>query len=702
MATYIGKRIVPIHCGKWDMSKAYEMLSIVLEETSGDSYIARRAVPSGTAITDTHYWILHSLYSQQIKDMSDQMAATEQRIKADNDATEAAIKQDNQVTREHVDQNLEQTTETLTETVLQARSAMTNQKNAFDQTAAALNNRMDAVLAAGTGDGQTEIADARVDFQGVTHDSLGDAIRQTDSALLTKMGDLEGRLIMHDSKTNLLCWDDIVDNSYIDENGIEKHFNGLYATPFIPLLAGEQYYYDFLYTGYYAFYNAEKELIIGYGQGQGLSNPFTTPSGTAYGRFTIAREDYRNQAWIHTENKVPPQYGNQLFTEVKVREDNIPEGSIRGYHVALQSINPEQTTFFVHSENSNYIDFSLCQEYAYVTQGGGIQRTTSKPSGANIFIATGKVILEGGKRYYQRGIFRGYYAFFNSENEVIEGHGNDSSLQDSFVTPQGTAYARFTITDESYGSAWINKYDHEPDMYGYILDDQFIRKDDYAEHPCDYPGDEISAFTHGICIGDSLTSGTMNYNDNGTKYISYDKYSFPRCLERLTGISIENKGRGGNSSAEWYEAMKDVDLSGYDFCIMQLGVNDAIRYSGWTQTSIDGFNNIISKLKQENPHIKIFVANIIPATSYSAANHLAVSEGIKGYVTSLNDPDVFFLDIQQYGNTKKSPAYNCGHLSAFGYWRLAQDYKAYISYIMSRDPMSFREIQFIGTEHSYQ
>jgi hypothetical protein len=168
--------------------------------------------------------------------------------------------------------------------------------------------------------------------------------------------------------------------------------------------------------------------------------------------------------------------------------------------------------------------------------------------------------------------------------------------------------------------------------------------------------DYLCQIRDGICIGDSLTSGTMNYNDNGTKYISYDKYSFPRCLERLTGISIENKGRGGNSSAEWYEAMKDVDLSGYDFCIMQLGVNDAIRYSGWTQTSIDGFSNIISKLKQENPHIKIFVANIIPATSYSAANHLAVSEGIKGYATSLNDPDVFFLDIQQYGNTKKSPA----------------------------------------------
>jgi lysophospholipase L1-like esterase len=195
MATYIGKRIVPVHCGKWDQTKTYEMLSIVLEETSGDSYIARRAVPAGTAITDTSYWMLHSLYSQQIKDMSDQLAAAEQRIKADNDATEAAIRQDNdqtetailadnQATREHVDESLQQTTETLTETVNSARTAMTQQKASFDQTAAALNTRMDAVLAAGTGSGETEILDARVDVRGDTHESLGAAIRSVGTEIV--------------------------------------------------------------------------------------------------------------------------------------------------------------------------------------------------------------------------------------------------------------------------------------------------------------------------------------------------------------------------------------------------------------------------------------------------------------------------------------------------------------------------------------
>lgn len=195
MAKYIGKRIVPVHCGRWDQTKTYEMLSIVLEENSGDSYISRRAVPSGTAITDTNYWMLHSLYSQQIKDMSDQLTAAEQRIRADNgatetairqdnDATEDAIKADNKITRDHVDEALQQTTEALTENVNQARTAMTNQKAEFDSTARQLNTRMDSVLAAGTGDGATEILDARVDVEGNTHETLGAAIRSVGSEIV--------------------------------------------------------------------------------------------------------------------------------------------------------------------------------------------------------------------------------------------------------------------------------------------------------------------------------------------------------------------------------------------------------------------------------------------------------------------------------------------------------------------------------------
>jgi hypothetical protein len=274
MATYIGKRIVPVHCGKWDMAKAYEMLSIVLEENSGDSYIARRAVPVGTAITDTHYWTLHSLYSQQIKDMSDQLAATEQRIVADNDvteaairqdndATEAAIRQDNQQTREHVDSSLEQTTETLTETVTQAQTAMTQQKASFDETAALLNTRMDAVLAAGTGDGATEMADARLDYNEVLHASLGEAIRTPMRALKNEIERKAGMLLGGAENESIpLVW---TDGKAVTSSGEIINVSGCSATvDFIPFYKGvtlEIYCYAPGTSDVVCFYDLEKELV---------------------------------------------------------------------------------------------------------------------------------------------------------------------------------------------------------------------------------------------------------------------------------------------------------------------------------------------------------------------------------------------------------------------------------------------------------
>ena len=195
----------------------------------------------------------------------------------------------------------------------------------------------------------------------------------------------------------------------------------------------------------------------------------------------------------------------------------------------------------------------------------------------------------------------------------------------------------------------------------------------------------------------------MNNNNGEPEYVTYDKYSFPRNLERLTNCQVTNKGRGGYSSAEWYEAEQNTDLSGYDIAIIQLGVNDQIRYGEFGTTSITAFTNIINKLKTENKNIKIFVANIIPATAYSTEGYLTFSADLLEWVEGLhaNDTSIIPLNMQQYAHTADSSAYNCGHLSAYGYWRLAQDYKNYISYYMSSHKDEFREIQFIGTDYWY-
>lgn len=229
MGSYIGKRVVPKHCGYWDSGRSYEMLSVVYENTSGNSYISRKEVPAGTDISQEEYWALCSDFNMQMDLMGKHFTETEQRIKADNDATEAAIKADNDSTesaikadndetekviladnaqtREYVDTSLAETTKTLTETVTSARDDMTEQKESFDATAKQLNTRMDSVLAAGTGAGDTEILDARVDVEGNTHETMGVHIRAVGQEVVDARAGLGGE-VYQDLKTAMESFSD--------------------------------------------------------------------------------------------------------------------------------------------------------------------------------------------------------------------------------------------------------------------------------------------------------------------------------------------------------------------------------------------------------------------------------------------------------------------------------------------------------------
>ena len=70
--------------------------------------------------------------------------------------------------------------------------------------------------------------------------------------------------------------------------------------------------------------------------------------------------------------------------------------------------------------------------------------------------------------------------------------------------------------------------------------------------PVDYKGNEIQAFTRGICIGDSVTEGTLDhsggtFNKAGTSY--------PAILKRLTGLDITNAGIAGTTSKTCIRAL---------------------------------------------------------------------------------------------------------------------------------------------------
>lgn len=223
-----------------------------------------------------------------------------------------------------------------------------------------------------------------------------------------------------------------------------------------------------------------------------------------------------------------------------------------------------------------------------------------------------------------------------------------------------------------------------------------------SSEPTDFNGQDIRIFTSGICVGDSMTAGTFNYSDDGdgaSGYVDIPKHSYPTKLSEMLGITLTNKGVGGYTSVQWYEAMQNVDLSGNDFAIIQLGINDQSVYGGWTNASKTAFTNIINKLKSENEGIKIYVATIIPAINYGGRS--AISQGIRDLVAELDDDNVILLDMALYSHVGDNVAYESGHLSAYGYFVLAQDYFKYISWHIANNKMLYRKVQFIGTNYQY-
>lgn len=235
-------------------------------------------------------------------------------------------------------------------------------------------------------------------------------------------------------------------------------------------------------------------------------------------------------------------------------------------------------------------------------------------------------------------------------------------------------------------------------MYSYsVLDTVDVK------NPCDYDGSFISTFNKILCIGDSFTAGTFNYYDASDQYAALidAKYSYPTFLKKIAGVDTTNMGDGGKTCETWYNAHSSDDLSGHDCCIIALGINDASKQEGgWNETSNTYLTNILTKVKNENNNIKIFVSTIIPALYYHGTAHMAASAAIRTFVENYNDPNVILLDLAEYGHTMDKNAYQCRHLTAIGYERLAQDVANYVSYIMENNSDVFRNVQFVGTQYT--
>ena len=97
---YIGARYVPRFTGDYDVTQIYEALDVV-DNGMGTSYIARKPVPAGTALTNTEYWAIYGAPSGAILDLQRRMNAAESDIDDLEDAVQELSENDN-IRKNHI------------------------------------------------------------------------------------------------------------------------------------------------------------------------------------------------------------------------------------------------------------------------------------------------------------------------------------------------------------------------------------------------------------------------------------------------------------------------------------------------------------------------------------------------------------------------------------------------------------------------
>lgn len=450
-----------------------------------------------------------------------------------------------------------------------------------------------------------------------------------------------------------------------------------------------------------AFYsdNNESSFISGYENSAGLdtypTHEMDVPSNTKYIRVT------RNTTNTYVGNIVPYVYSTETWEAASERIDAI-KGTADEALYKVEHIDASEVLSDVYRtvvDDTNLVDNTAYTAHTYVKNDGTISTTSNPSASAYPFCLSDYIpVIEGKTVYLNDKFLTGQYYAFYTENKTYLGGKTEYGVWYthnhvcSKTVPSTAAYLRVTSSTEADAQALWASYTGAVPTGDVIKasDEEYVDYHYYPTNPCDYNGEEISVFNKIVCIGDSITSGYFNAASDSQ---SIAKYAYPAFLQKLTGVECTNKGDAGETSVSWWAAHSSDDFSGYDCAIINLGINDVLTSVSEADTR-SAFASIISALKTANTGIKIFIADVVPAYSRGNTTYDAINAILEDIATTTEN--CYFVDLTQYGHAV-GVAYADGHLTACGYLRLAQDYKAAIGWIIKNDPVGFRYVQFIGT-----
>lgn len=759
MSKFIGRRIVPIHDGVWDISKEYEELCIVLDKVSGESYISRKPVPAGTAISDETYWMQYSLYSAQIAEAVREMKETEANLTEYVDKAES-----NMNTR-----------------VALAESLTNSNKAELNSRMDTMDKRLDANVSASTDknkDYAAEVVDTRVDEDGKTYTSMGAHVRAIGSGKGILKDALNGSHLSFLDITPELNWtaDKYIPRKY---GGVETFSQ----TPNVYFATVE--YIPFPYGGCWiqvcsamskvesdksgiAFYDADKKFIAGSDYNRETNKlalrRIFCPEETAYMRMTCMGQENLDGVglWLDDCSVSVGQIVDHAVTYEKLAQK-----CVKTDNLADESITPEKLSDgAVLAKNAAFLEIPLdivLTPDLYISRSNGSLRTYTP--GTNTYFATEDYLVfpYGGSRCLLRASMStapndvSGLAFYDADKKYLSGlkYAQEKGgvlCYTEFVCPKGTEYIRLTMYKENlkdFAKIWFQdtvvstgKVQDGTITTPKIADgavtegklEVSIQKRLTAEvndllglNLSDTPLERIrndaglmAIFRHVGCIGDSLASGEAVYKkaDGSTGGKDLFEYSWGQYLARMTGNTYYNWSRGGLRCDTFLSSSMAVEcFDGEHKCeayVIGLGQNENNKkYTIGTAADIDmndytqnldtyygNYGRIIQKIQQLQPKAKIFVLTD-PLKAVETTGYNAAVREIAGMFQN-----VYLVDLFTYGTTLYSSGFlyqqkRGGHFNAVGYFICAMIIATYIDWIIKKNPTEFREVEFIGLDNKF-
>lgn len=233
-------------------------------------------------------------------------------------------------------------------------------------------------------------------------------------------------------------------------------------------------------------------------------------------------------------------------------------------------------------------------------------------------------------------------------------------------------------------------------------------------HPNKY---NIATFKrYGVC-GDSLASGESAHNEGGTVgYVDLYDFSWVQFIARKTGNEAINFSKGGLNTSTWLTnsfgltKLQNPDNK-CDCYFIGLGVNDLslgseylgsisdVNTSDPTQ-SLDSFYGnyakIIGYIRQVQPKAIIFCITIPNPNDETLV--ASFNTAIQTVCSTLN---CCLIELTDEDDAITSANKRWGHYNAWGYNQWAEIIMNHVNDYMSANPSKFRQIEFIGTDYSW-